>query len=154
MIRGMAILEDAADLLRGTEEKLRDMVSAAATSGDYASVLKIASWAQAITNLVGGRGAKLGPAVGGSLPNGNGKNAKEVTFPTRVTRRPGTESPQFFRHDDQLVRLAWSRGQHKEYIHKAPYSVLKALTEAMAKEGVDGRVFSTDNFLPLQEKPR
>ncbi len=148
----MAILEDAAGLLRETEKKLREMVSTAATSGDYASVLQIASWAQAVTTLVNGRGAKTAAALGSSLPRRNGKSAKEPSIQTRATRRPGTEYPQFFRHDNQLIRLAWSRGQRKEYVHKAPYVVLKALAKAMAEQGTDGRVFSTDNFLPLHEK--
>lgn len=148
----MAILEDALDLLHDTEKKLREMVSTAATSGDYTSVMQIASWAQAVRILLNGRGTKPASAGGGKLFRPNGKNSKELSFAIRSARRVGTEYPQFFRHDDQLVRLAWSRGQRKEYVHKAPYAVLRALAKAMAEQGADGRVFSTDNFLPLQDK--
>jgi hypothetical protein len=145
--------EEAASLLRDTEKKLRDMVSTAATSGDYASVLQIASWAQAVTALVNGRAPKAVPAGGTNLQEKNAKGAKTSSIQTRASRRPGTEYPQFFRHNDQLIRLAWSKGERKEYIHKAPYLVLKALAKAMAEQGAEGRVFSTDKLLPLQEKP-
>src|SRR5437016_5362953 len=116
----MSNLEDAAGLLRDTEKKLREMVSSAATSGDYASVMQIASWAQAVTALVNGRGAKPSPAVGSNLPHKAGQSAKQSSTQTRSARRPGAEYPQFFRHNDQLIRLAWSKGQRKEYMHKAP----------------------------------
>jgi hypothetical protein len=148
----MAILEEAAGLLRETERKLRALVSAAATSGDYTSVVHIASWAQTVAALVNGRSAKASAATGSNLPRKNGKSTKETAIQTRGFRRPGAEYPQFFRHNDHLIRLAWSRGQRKEYIHKAPYVVLKELTKAMAEQGADGRVFSTDDFLPLQDK--
>jgi len=148
----MTILEDAAGLLRETEKKLREMVSAAATSGDYSSVLQIASWAQEVKALVNGRVARTAAAAGSSSPSKNGKSAKETSIQTRASRRPGAEYPQFFKHNDHLIRLAWSRGQRKEYIHKAPYAVLKALAKSMTEQGAEGRVFSTDNFLPLQDK--
>jgi hypothetical protein len=151
MMLRMTALEDATSVLRDTEKKLRQMVSSAATSGDYASVMKIASWAQAVTSLLNGQFARTIQKAGSKLPQNNPKGAKEPTFQTRGSRRPGTEYPQFFRHSDQLVRLAWSRGQRKEYAHKASYQVLKSLTKAMAERGAEGRVFSTEGFLPLHD---
>lgn len=147
----MAIIEDAVSLLRDTERKLRAMLSSAATCGDYASVLQIASWAQGLTALMNGRGPKTVATSGGELPR-KSINATNTSVQTRSFRRPGTEYPQFFRHDDQLIRLAWSRGKRREYVHKTPYVVLKMLTKAMAEQGADGRVFSTDDFLPLEDK--
>jgi hypothetical protein len=37
-----------------------------------------------------------------------------------------------------------------EYQHKAPYSVLLALADAMVESGRDGRIFSTEDLLPIQ----
>lgn len=147
----MSTVDDANGLLHETERKLREMVSAAAKSGDYSSVLQIASWAQTVTVMLKGRNAK-------KVTPGNNLHEKRVvgenkTLPqTRSSRRPGTEYPQFFKHNDQLVRLAWSRRERKEYIHRAPYPVLKALAKAIAEKGADGRVLSTDEILPLHDK--
>lgn len=148
----MTLLENAAGLLRETERKLREILSEAAKSGDYPSVLQIASWAQAVTALANGRGARAVRGNGRHVLQKSISAANKRSIQTRNSRRTAAEYPQFFRNNDQLVRLAWSRGQKKEYIHKAPYAVLKLLAKAMVDRGNDGRVFSTDDFLPLQEK--
>jgi hypothetical protein len=55
------------------------------------------------------------------------------------------------RQGDYLVRISWSKREKKEYRHKAPFSILKALATAMTDKGGEGRVFSTDEFLPIHE---
>ena len=69
------------------------------------------------------------------------------------TRSPANHGgyPRFFRQGDRLVRVAWSKREKKEYEHKAPITVLKALTVAMTDTGADGRVFSTDELLPIRD---
>jgi hypothetical protein len=47
--------------------------------------------------------------------------------------------------------VGWSKREKKEYQHKAPFAVLEALSSALATVGTDGRVFSTDQFLPLRD---
>jgi hypothetical protein len=70
----------------------------------------------------------------------------------RPTVRPGADQyPRFFRHSDLLIRVAWSKKEKKEYEHKAPYPVVKALVDAMVQAGADGRIFSTDKILPLRD---
>ncbi|MGH9737327.1 MAG: hypothetical protein ACRD4X_01915 [Candidatus Acidiferrales bacterium] len=149
-------MEDASALLRETESKLRGMVSVAASSGDYASVVRIASWAQALAGLVNGHhGAKLTPPTGNSSFEKHNKVTKQLSASDAATissRRPTRSYPQFSKHDDEIIRLAWSKGKRKEYRHKAPYAVLEALAKAMAEQGAEGRVFSTDDFLPLPDK--
>jgi hypothetical protein len=145
------ILDAAKGLLHETEEKLREMVSVAAKSGDYASVLQIASWAQTVTVLLSARGAKA-PASQSNLSGKRVGGEIKAILQARSSRRAGMEYPQFFRRNDQLIRLAWSRREHKEYIHKAPYVVFKALAKTMAEQGAGGRLFSTDDFLPLHDK--
>jgi hypothetical protein len=77
--------------------------------------------------------------------------------PKGATRRatPRTEGrkeyPRFFRHGDQLIRVAWSKREKKEYQHKAPHSALKALAATLAEAGKEGRVFSTDQVLPIRD---
>jgi hypothetical protein len=59
--------------------------------------------------------------------------------------------PKFFRHGEQLLRIAWSKKEKKEYQHKAPKFAITALAAAMTKAGKDGRIFSTDDFLPITD---
>jgi hypothetical protein len=66
-------------------------------------------------------------------------------------RGPSVEYPRFLRQDNQLVRIAWSKREKKEYRHKAPYTVLQALIKVMSELGKDGRVFATDDFLPIHD---
>ena len=42
----------AAEVLSHAEASLRELVSKAATSGDYVSVVQIAAWAQTVADLV------------------------------------------------------------------------------------------------------
>lgn len=146
----MERVKRAAALLQQAEANLRGLVSEAATSGDYASVVKIAAWARTVSELVKdgpGQPAKA-PAV---PPAAASKVVKEATAPRRTPGPAAHEYPKFFRHGDQLVRIAWSKKEKKEYRHKARYPVLKALIAAMTKIGADGRVFATDQFLPIRD---
>ena len=143
-------LKRAADVLRHAESSLRELVSKAATGGDYQNVVKIASWAQTVSDLVK------------KAPNATAPGTPQPTVP--IPARPvakangmakkasaGDTYPKFFRQGDQLVRIAWSKKEKKEYQHKAPKSTLTALARAMAEIGKDGRIFSTDDFLPISE---
>ena len=49
------------------------------------------------------------------------------------------------------MRIAWSKRKKKEYRHKAPYAVLQALVKVMSELGKDGRIFSTEDLLPIQD---
>jgi hypothetical protein len=144
----------ATDVLVQAEASLRGLVSEAAAAGDYAGVMQIASWASALSELVK-------PASGGGSDSahsgGSPSNFRRGTVkkPLRKLRGAPAKSqsgyPRFFRRGDRLVRVSWSKREKKEYQHKAPYTVLQSLVEAMAKVGTDGRVFSTDDFLPLHD---
>ncbi len=50
-----------------------------------------------------------------------------------------------------LSELRGQSEKKKEYRHKVPYSILKLLAAAIGDKGKDGRVFSTDEFLPIHE---
>jgi hypothetical protein len=67
-----------------------------------------------------------------------------------VTRRRGKKSgyPKFFRHDDWLIKVGYSRSEG-EYEHKCPKSVLNLLTEVLTKAGANGAMFSMSDVLPL-----
>jgi hypothetical protein len=143
----MTILDRASQLLQETEAKLRGLVSDAATSGDYASVVQIASWARTLSELMGRKSPeRIRSGVPASQRSG-AKGPKQISLSKRGQR----SYPLFFRHDDQVVRIAWSKSEKKEYRHKAAYSILKVLAKSMAEKGSDGHVFATEQFLPVRD---
>jgi len=146
-------VEKARALLLQSEAKLRELLSEAATSGDYASVVQIAAWARGLSELTSSTTGRENPqAVARPRPpQGRRKASKGPSAPGRSARSAERSYPRFFRQGDQLIRIAWSKREKKEYRHKMPYGIMEALRAAIAKIGADGRVFSTDQFLPLQD---
>ncbi len=145
----MTILDRASHLLQETEAKLRGLVSEAATSGDYASVVQIASWARTLSELLT---RKTPERTSNAIPtpssrHNGAKGPKQIS----LSRRGQRSYPLFFRQGDQVVRIAWSKREKKEYRHKAAYTVLKVLAKSMAEKGSDGRVFATEQFLPVRD---
>lgn len=137
----------AIELLRQTEEKLRALVSEATSAGDYSSVLTLAAWARTVNDLT-----KAPPFVENEPKSKLHKKALIATGVRKQLRQNNQNGyPRFLRQNNQLVRIAWSKRDRKEYRHKVPYSVLKLLTTAMADKGRDGRVFSTEELLPIHD---
>jgi hypothetical protein len=134
----------AADVLRETEASLRDLVSKAASSGDYQSVLQVASWAQALSDLL-----KKAPAPHPSKGTPLTRPLAKESPPKKKAHRD--EYPKFLREGDHLIRIAWSKKEKKEYQHKAPKSVVRALAVALAEAGKNGKVFATDSILPISD---
>ncbi len=136
--------ERASDLLSKAEKALRDLVSEAAMSGDYSSVVRIAEWAQTIRELLHGKQAL-------QVRSHRTAKAKPTAGKSHVSRKQG-EYPRFFRNDNELIRVAWSKRAKRQYRHKAAYSVVEAVARAMHEKGAEGRVFSTDVFLPVRDR--
>ena len=145
----MTVLGRASHLLQETEAKLRGLVSDAATSGDYTSVVQIASWARTLSELIDRKSAeKSSGAVPVRASHSNGaKGSKQISLSKRGQR----SYPLFFRQGDHLIRIAWSKSEKKEYQHKTAYAILKILAKSMAEKGADGRVFATEQFLPIRD---
>jgi hypothetical protein len=146
----MQTADRAAELLRQTETRLRSLLSEAATDADYSSVVQIASWARTLRDLTKSAPSRNGSPAEASIQK-PGKTVAETPSHKHSTRRYQGSYPRFFRQGDQLVRVAWSRKEKKEYRHKTSYSTLKALVTALSEKGADGRVFSTDEVLPVYD---
>jgi hypothetical protein len=141
-------IERASDLLITTEKTLRDLVSDSAMSGDYASVVRIAEWAQSIREMLGGKLSKP-TAERPPTPAKAKLKASGTRKPPMVRKQ--SDYPRFLQNGHELIRLAWSKREKREYRHKAPYSVVQAVARVMQEKGVEGRVFSTDDLLPLRD---
>ncbi|MDA8377597.1 MAG: hypothetical protein M0Z50_11200 [Planctomycetia bacterium] len=125
-------------------------MSEAAATGDYTCVVQIAAWAHTVTELVKDAPSQPANAHPSTPPIG----AKAVNGKSASGRRPRSFAngyPKFVRQGNHLIRIAWSKKEKREYQHKIPYPALRALTNAMVEIGTDGRVFSTDQFLPIRD---
>ena len=100
--------ERAAEILRQAETSLRELVSAAVADGDYASVLRVAAWAKALSDLIkdipATRQATRQPVVPPQTSTPG--NQKQAT--------PKPTYPRFLRQGDHLVRIAWSKKEKAE----------------------------------------
>ncbi len=146
----MEIMERAAEVLTEAESALRDLLGVAAKQGDYPSILRLAELARAIHDLTGtDHSAGLiptPPADRAVLATRAAKVAKQAPPPRKGEKR----YPSFSRAGEELVMLAWSKREKKEYRHKASHSVLQSLAKAMVEKGSAGRVFTTDELLPIR----
>lgn len=144
-IQGVNRNDDALEVLRGAERDLRRLMSDAAAAGDYENVVRIAALARAVHGVASGS-----DDVKTRAKNYSDRPA-ETRPPAAGTGRPKTspEYPQFFRDHDRVLRVAWSKEKKKEYEHRAPHSMLHVLAAAIEEKGADGRVFSSDEILPL-----
>jgi hypothetical protein len=144
----------AIKLLDGCEKGLRELLGKAAGKGDYSAVLKLTSWAKVIHDLA--EDARNEPPV---LASGSGrKSALSSSAPSQTKFRGKSQKlktakpvgyPRFFRDGEELIKLGWSKRKGTEYQHKAPVSVLMLLASRLAVVGAGGRMFSTENVLPL-----
>lgn len=143
----------AAETLQKAETVLRDIVAKAAAGGDYTSVVQIASWARVLNDLLEKTpaardyGADFAFANGGVNVVAHVKNGRA----TSKKKQAADDYPRFFRKGDELVRVAWSRRARSEYQHKTSEAVLKSVTDTLSRVGRKGRIFSTDEVLPLRD---
>lgn len=149
----MDYLSAGAETLRVAEASLKDLVAKAASGGDYASVVQIAAWAQAVKDIASAKSTAHDKRTDVAIANGS----RRVVAQAKVSKRSGqkelaTEYPKFYRCGDQLVRVAWSKRDKSEYQHKTTRSVLKKLADTLCSAGKEGRVFSTDDILPVQDE--
>jgi len=149
----MTYFTRAGELLRDAESVLRGLVAEAINAGDYDAVVQLASWARSVGELVGMVPPDSQPAAvlvqAASAP---GAPPSRVTRSAYGRKKSATDKyPRFYRKGDRLVRVAWSKREKKEYEHKAPHGVLRTLTVSIMEKGAGGRVFSTDEVLPIPD---
>lgn len=150
------------EILRDAERRLRDLVGQAATSGEYDSVVQITEVAKAVGAL-----AELPVCTSGSPSVKAGlRGADAIPQPARCqsgrltdyTSKPNTRRkkgkgvyPRFYRQNDSLVKVAWSKRERNEYEHKAPWRVVEGLAAALTRKGANGKLFTSEDILPLSD---
>lgn len=141
----------AVEGLQKAETKLRDIVAKAAAEGDYEGVVQIASWAKAIRDLVETKTTTRANGTDIVATNGGVTAVVQAKNGRAPRKRQADDYPRFFRKGDELLRVAWSRRARSEYQHKTSEAVLKSVTDTLSRLGRKGRIFSTDEVLPLRD---
>lgn len=148
----MHTVERARHVLARAEAELRELVSSAAASGEYTSVVHVASWARTIAELVRSPGHGAPSVENAPKAATTSARARAASAPTQKLETRASSArqyPRFFKSVDRLVRVAWSRSSRQEYEHKAPLAVVARVSEALATVGDGGRVFTTDDLMPV-----
>jgi hypothetical protein len=165
----MDTIEQAVAALAGVEKKLRELVGSAAAAGEYDRAMRVAQWAKAVAALTQ-NGANAGadsashvflssthgPSDGGPRPDRSPPASR-----VRARGRPGGhqgrrspakgEYPKFFRRGDQLVKIGWSKKERAEYEHRAPRRAIELLAEAIGRNWGNGKLFTSEEVLPLRD---
>jgi hypothetical protein len=150
----MRTAERAREVVLSAEKRLRDLVGVAASEGDYDLAQSVAGWAKLLGEIVadspiGARNSSVGASAIPSKPDAD--QARRPS-PNRPSRRPSKKDyPRFFRSGDQLVKIGWSKKDRREYAHRAPRSVVDALATAVGQHGSNGKLFTSEDVLPLND---
>ena len=134
------------EVVRDAEQSLRLLLADAASTGDYASVKRLASWAQLLADLMNDNdtGPKSQDSERPSRPGG--KRTPRTKHKSSKSRSAGY--PKFVRDQEFLVKIGWSKADSKEYEHKASKSAVQALVSSISRVGRNGKRFSMDSILP------
>jgi hypothetical protein len=142
----MEDVKRAIEILQQAERQLKGLMTEATASGNYAIVVQIASLARSLSEL-----AKNPETRFNSRPKRNSPTFTRSAEKRGQSKRKDVRYPRFSYQGDTLIRVAWSRKERKEYIHKTTHRVLQALVAAISEAGKDGRVFQTDDILPIHD---
>jgi hypothetical protein len=149
-------IDQAILALKDCEAKLQDLVSQAASAGDYDAVLRLTDWARRIAAMPTSPFPALTPSPNpsitndrvsnGQMPSGKARRATRAKRSTQIKRR---KYPKFARYRDQLVKIGWSKKEKTEYQHKAPREVVDALIDRITKVAASADLFTAEDIFPL-----
>jgi len=148
----MKYITDAKKAVLALERDLQEFLTNAVREGAYDDVAEIAVLASSLREMM----AKLSIAPTmvniesfEVLPPPPKVRPRVVTREVVPTQRgAGNQYPKFLRDGDRLIKLGWSKKDRREYEHKAPADVCKAICFRLA-DAVEGQVFRMEDFFPI-----
>lgn len=155
--------KQAAEVLADAERRLRELVGTAASAGEYDEAERVTQWARALGIMAcearndgcgaGETGLTAVPDEGVGCRDAGRRSDSSRDGAARRGRQAHRKDkyPKFFRRGDQLVKIGWSKKEREEYQHKAPRRVIDALAAAIARRSGNGRLFTSDDVMPLKD---
>lgn len=149
--RTLRRLQKALKTLNSAESSVRSLVADAANAGDYDEALNLTNLAKSIANLTESLPASDKSQALPTRAPVSKQPSKNGTSKTRVTKKAkGKSYPRFIQSNGDLVKIGWSKSASKEYQHKAPRQVLRAVADALKAQRMDDGVLRPPHeFLPL-----
>jgi len=130
-------LEQGLVIIHEAEDKMRQLLLDAVQEGDYESVPRLNHYAIELRAIV--------------------DNTDDATLSTNRSNDAAastSEYPKFFRHDDKLIMIGWSKKGRTEYKHEAPKTLLKVLVSVLSSTCSTGETITFDKLLPLIIDPK
>ena len=132
--------DDASLAIQDAENRIRKILATSAAKGDYQRVLELTTAAKQL----GAMAAAL--AKPGAMADGNISPTQHTT----TAKREG-DYPRFFRRDDEMVKIGWSKKERKEYQHRMPHGTLTTVAAGIAHAGANGKRFSADALAKITD---
>ena len=148
----MKYITDAKKAVLTLDRDLQEFLTSAVRAGAYEDVAEIAVLASSLREVM--TRLSIAPTMVNIesldvLPPPPKVRPKGVTRAlVQGNRRAGSEYPKFLRDGDRLIKLGWSKKDRREYEHKAPVDVCRAVCFRLA-EAAEGHVFRMEDFFPI-----
>jgi hypothetical protein len=133
----MHFVASARDSIMAAEAEIRRLAAEAMKVGAYDDVQTLADWARSLAEI-------YAPVQAVTV-------AETVQFAdsAAATRKKRQSYPRFYRHEDSIVKVGWSKKERQEYEQKAPRTVIELLVERLKKAGATRGPVPTNKLLPL-----
>lgn len=147
----MAELHAVCSALAACEKQMRTAISEAAAAAEPERLNQLVRWLGEIQRI-----AREAAEQEGTTPT-PGIKGTPVTpgayAGAKVSRssKKAAAYPKFFRDDESLVKVGWSKSEGAEYEHKCSRRVLDTLATECAKIAGPGKRFVMDKLLPLRD---
>ena len=155
----MKPINQAKQLIRDCEEKIRALIELALAENRYEEVAELAGLGASLSKVLDPKGL---PAQETSTENHlstnlqvDGKQAADasISLPPTVgnpKKQPrAAEYPRFERHGDRLIKLGWSKTDKSVYEHRAPLDVAQTVFSKLIPSTGKGGYLRMDKVLPI-----
>jgi hypothetical protein len=137
----------AIEAIKTAEKRIASLVSDAGQEREWdeaSSLIDVGRRLRTLMDDLSKDSSQVNPdRISNSLSENSGSKTTSITRKARY--------PLFFRENEMLIKVAWSKSQRSEYEHKSPLKVLSVLIEVLLNAGSKGQRFSMDKILPLQD---
>ena len=145
----------ALPLLTDAEESLRKLIQQSLEADQYGDVARLAEVAALISRAIAIlKAASSTPSERGTTERSGPQETLSRGPEQDRSLRPSTAGgamgyPRFERDEDEILKVGWSKQKRKEYVHRAPRSVIWALARILRARSVPESRFMTTEILPL-----
>lgn len=143
----------ASAAIRKAEQDIRGLLASAATAGEYEAVVRLNTIARRLADMAAEVASEPPPPLAAQCVSSAAPEPQPAANGSPPASRKGSrrdDYPRFERSRDLLVKVGWSRKARSEYVHRVPKAGVHAVLRRVLDVGKGGRVFTTDELLPVR----